>query len=342
MLVALLVLVVIEASARIDDRIMYGAPLLENYDVWRIYQVDGLGMHGRPYASYLKWKMNSLGYRGPEPRSGTILIATIGASETFGLYESEDNEYPRQLERNINRRLGRDAVSVVNAAYPGMSLTTSMRLLPDMLERVRPVVVTIYPSPSSYISLDGFDRVHGRRPPARPELRLTRRVGERLKEVLPRPVQNWMRKWVIEREVRRMGILPMDRLPKPNVDRFRSDTERMVGMLMERGVTPVLVTHATRFGESASPEDYPMLVAWRKFFPEMKEDGFVVMERQLNDVMRDVARERGLLLVDAARIMPPGQTCFADFSHLTDDGAARLARILDDAIAPVLTEKLKY
>jgi hypothetical protein len=48
-----------------------------------------MGQHGRPNAQYLKWKLNSLGFRGPELDPGATRILCVGSSETFGQYESE-------------------------------------------------------------------------------------------------------------------------------------------------------------------------------------------------------------------------------------------------------------
>lgn len=56
----------LEACARIDDYITEGAPLLSPYNEDTLYTYDALGKRGRPYARYLKWSLNSLGYRGPE------------------------------------------------------------------------------------------------------------------------------------------------------------------------------------------------------------------------------------------------------------------------------------
>src|SRR5262245_29854044 len=94
----------IELCARIDDYLVYGAPMWGAYNIDRIYEFDSLGRRGKPYAQFRKWKLNSLGYRGPEPANGSVRIVVFGASETFGLYESPDHEYPRLLERELNDR----------------------------------------------------------------------------------------------------------------------------------------------------------------------------------------------------------------------------------------------
>jgi lysophospholipase L1-like esterase len=112
-----------EASTRIEQALRYGAPLLGAYTYdSELFVRDAYGLHGRPRARFEKWELNSLGMRGPEPREideGGLRVACIGASETFGQYESEGGEWPRRLERLLlDAGVG---ASVVNAALPGMS-----------------------------------------------------------------------------------------------------------------------------------------------------------------------------------------------------------------------------
>src|SRR5580704_16764560 len=94
--------------------------------------------------------------RGPDiplaKPPGTLRVVTAGASETFGLYESPDREFPRQLEDTLRARLCGDPVEVLNAAIFGMSLPT---LEQDLRLRVRPLdpdVVVLYPTPVQYLN----------------------------------------------------------------------------------------------------------------------------------------------------------------------------------------------
>ena len=51
-LAAVLALVTLELSARVDDWISHDAPLLQDYDIERIYAFDELGRRGKPNGSY--------------------------------------------------------------------------------------------------------------------------------------------------------------------------------------------------------------------------------------------------------------------------------------------------
>jgi hypothetical protein len=80
-----------------------------------------------------------------------------------------------------------------------------------------------------------------------------------------------------------------------------------------------------------------MLVSWRRFYPMLKEDGFLPMEATMNDVMRRAARDRNVLLVDAARDLPSGPEYFGDFVHFTDKGSAAFSSIVARQLQPELS-----
>ena len=134
------------------------------YDVETLYTFDSLGKTGKPGAQYLKWKLNSYGLRGPDLHANRFRVMCLGSSETFGLYEQEDGEWPRQLEHILNQRAGRPAFDVINAAYPGMSLLTTLKRLPGWLGELQPKVVVVYPSLASYIWLPALAAAPTSRP----------------------------------------------------------------------------------------------------------------------------------------------------------------------------------
>jgi lysophospholipase L1-like esterase len=338
---AVIAVITMEVCARVDDYVSHKAPLLEPYNIGRIYEFDDLGARGKPGATYLKWKLNNLGFRGPDLKQGGLRVVCLGSSETFGLYESEGGEYPRQLERELNRNLGTDQVQVINIAYPGMSLSASLRRLPQVLSTVQPRYATIYPSLAAYIDLGALQppKPGFRPPPPSPwEPRLKSRIETMVKQMLPESLQTRVRAWQIERAERNAPV--MDRLPEENVARFKEDVLRTVRTMQEHGVTPILMTHATLFGNSVDEDERPVLIAWRKFYPNLREDGFLDMERRMNDVIRQVAEEQNVPLLDLAQKMPSGRTYFVEFVHFTDQGAARMGKLIADFLSPMIRQRV--
>jgi hypothetical protein len=334
-------LVTLEVCARIDDAVSYGAPFIGPYDNETLYTYDHLGKTGKPGSRYLKWRLNSLGFRGPDLQRGRFRIMCIGSSETFGLYESENGEWPRKLEHILTKRARRPAFEVVNASYPGLSLATTLLRLPDWLNKIQPRIVVVYPTLANYIWLPSIV-APSTTPPKQPffKPRIAGRFETLLKSALPEPLQDRIRAFQTERAARKFKSV-MPRIPEENVVRFRQDLEALVDQVDRAGAGIVLVTHATLFGDRVRDEYRPILRQWRRFFPMLAEEGFLDMETRLNQVIRDVAVKRGKLLVDAARQMPSGHKTFVEFVHFTDEGAETFADLVADQIDPVV-ESLAY
>ena len=328
-------LATLEICARLDDYFSYGAPLWTRYAIDQIYEFDSIGRRGKPYAQFRKWKLNSLGYRGPELKPGLTRIVVLGASETFGLYEGAGHEFPRQLERRLNERAGKDQFSVVNAAYAGMPLTAMIPRVPEIASRLNPRVALIYPSPASYIWLPWLRTERAPRQPVL-DIRLKEQMSTVTKEVIPMAIQNWFRAREIARGVSVYGVV--DRVPEENVQRFKQDLQRLAAELRSHNIEPVIVTHAHRFHDPPLPEEEDMLFAWRKAYPMLKEDGFVDMEKRMNDAIRTLGAgtSEHYTVIDAAPQIPPGPTYFADFSHFTDEGSVKMGQVLANGLYPVL------
>lgn len=330
-------LLVMEAAARVDDYLRDGAPILMPYTINTIFRASPFGREGVPGARYAKWQMNSLGYRGPEPAQGRVKLLTFGASETFGMYEAANLEYPRRLESLLNQG-GNEDYSVINIALPGIRVGRTAYLA-HALERTQAKVVVIYPSPANYIgTIEPFCRTADS--PAAIKLglgdyvRLAGKIEQLIKQTVPVSVMTYLREFSIWRETRHSEILPV--VPPASVDAFAADLQCVIDVVRANGAEPVLATHATYFGRSLRPEDRAMLVAWRRFYPELEEAGFLDLEQRANAAIRIIAQQQRVALADAEQGIPPGPQYFADFVHFTDAGAERMAELVAQAIVSEL------
>lgn len=317
----------LEVCARLEDTLTQDAPFLGAYHQNILYDKPGADFHGIPGARYLKWQLNSMGYRGPEPRAGEFRVACVGASETFGLYETAGGEWPRQLDELLRAK----GATVVNTAYPGSNLRTHLHQAPRMINIVKPDLIVLYTSVAAYIHPDFYGVLKAGAPPAH-ELRLATKAKELFRRTIPAPWMLPLRNRQIESAMRGRESEITSRIPPENVALFERDLNQLLDYYASRHIPVIVVTHANRFGASVSPEERPMLTAWRQAYPMLREEGFLDMENQLNDRLRQVAAARGLPLVDAAREVPAGPRYFADFVHFTDEGAAILARLVNGAI----------
>jgi lysophospholipase L1-like esterase len=339
--------VVLEVCARVDDVVTYDAPFWGTYNDDILLQRDSIGKWGRPGARYAKWQLNSLGYRGPELRVGSIRILTMGASETFGLYEAPGEEFPRQLERDLNSWAGKDLFQVVNVAFAGETLPTSILRVPQIVEQIHPSYALIYPDLSSYIWMSvkpfasNVPAQDGTRSGPKFESRLSVRIENVLKQALPVAIQDQLWKISMRREIASRHYVILDRLPEDRFEHFRQDLQTLVAALRDHQVQPVLVTHATIFSKPLAESDQISLTHWRKIYPMLKEEGFLDMERRMNDVIRQTAAEDHIPLIDADKEMPHGPKYFADFVHFTTYGAGVMASTLANGLEPLLNSQLQ-
>jgi hypothetical protein len=326
-----------EICARVDDYMEEGAPLFGNHAMSAMLTHDDFGVVGRPYGHFGKWKLNALGYRGPDIHPDTLKIISIGASETFGMGESAGMEYPRQLERVINSRRPDLHVEVVNVAYAGQSLRTVSHRIDKIVDTLSPRMAILYPSFLGYINdasigqpdqLDWVQEPHGFH---------SRIEGKMLSSIdrLPQWAEDLRYRYHIWRAVRKNRVI-VDTIPESHVDQFRLDLRAVLDGLQQRHVCPVLVTHATFFGQSVEPNERYMLTAWRRFEPNLADNGWLDVERRMNEVIRQEARERDLPLVEAADVLS-GPENFTDWVHFTNKGANKMANLIaDKVIAPGL------
>lgn len=333
LLLGLIALATMELGARLDDHLRHGAPMVGRYDFDGLFMFDGRVVRGIPNARYEHFQLNSLGMRGPEPRlvPGERRVMLYGASEIFGLYESEGHELASQLEAQLKRSGA--AVEVINAGIPGMRVGSGTLYLKEVGERLHPDVVLIYPTPTHYIGVTHPQCSRAPRAPlgpddGQPSSRLAAKAIDRVKGLLPQPVMTLARRTAIALKHEKA----QERIGDASLAAFRTDLECAVAAVRAIGAKPVLATHANRFGVVAQPGTEGWLTGWRMQYPELAEGGFVDLENRSNDIVKDVAAALHLPLVDAAAALGGQPGLFADHAHFTDAGAAAMARVVADTL----------
>jgi hypothetical protein len=351
---------VFELTCRIEDWVMYRMPIDSPYrSVEDLLVRDADGMHGRPNAQFEKWVMNALGTRGPAatvvPSPGIIRVITVGASETFGLRESPNQEYPRQLEESLTVRRSRPRctdssaipsvrVEVLNAAFAGMTVPTIDQDVRNRLRRFRPTIVVAYPSPVAYLENlrpvaaqpDSTSRstpsaAHGLYPRSRD------RVREQLKQMLPEFVKSRLRQRQTDLVTRghdaawRFTAVPSDRLAA-----FDSDLRRLVGTIRSVGAQPVLVSHGNAFfGRNTFDRD--QLIAWQKIFPRATGRTLISFDSLARLITLKVGADSNVTVADAApRLGAAPAAAFADAVHFTDLGASIMASLVADGVTSAI------
>jgi hypothetical protein len=360
-LILVVCLVSFETATRMDDWVRFGAPPWSPVAVEEeLLTRDSLGEHGKPHARFQKWALNNLGMRGPAvvivKPARLLRVVTAGASETFGLYESLDREYPRQLEDSLRSALTRDhcdgvRVEVLNAAIFGMTLPSVDQ---DLRTRVRPLhpdVVVLYPTPAQYLA----DSTPRAATPAgvseqdtatwyavlRP--RAVSRLRDQVKGMLPAWTMTLLRQQIIDANISgrskdwRFLAVPDERLAS-----YDRDLRHIIGTIRAIGARPVIMTHANLFMapvRADTGERSAQLIAWQRSYPRATAPVLPAFDSAAAAVTLRAARDSDVPAVDLAaaiRDMPPPRATeiFRDYAHFSDAGSAMVAGML----RPVVTE----
>jgi hypothetical protein len=124
----------------------------------------------------------------------------------------------------------------------------------------------------------------------------------------------------------------------PFIAAYKSRVEQLADTCLAWGILPVFVTQPNQFGfgkDSLTGTDLAL-------FPCDPNDdqlnGGLMWEmlERYNDVVRGLPAEKGVPVIDLARLMPKNSLYYYDMSHFTNRGAEEVSGILATAMMPIL------
>lgn len=118
-------------------------------------------------------------------------------------------------------------------------------------------------------------------------------------------------------------------------DELRKSLETFVGICQARGIRPVLMTQANRL--KAEPDEL-VRNAVKKVEAQFVIDyaGYRDLYESCNQVIRDVGRDRGVLVIDLAARVPQEREYMYDMCHFNDHGSQYVAEIIAEDLGAVL------
>ena len=306
-------------------------PLLSTPDRTRdLVLHDALGIRGKPNGRYGRWRLNSAGFRGPEiarqPASGCRRVIVLGASESFGLYESDGKEYPAQLASRL-RAAG--CYEVVNASLFGLTLPGITRMWESWARHFGSQTVIVYPTPSFYLNPNPPGPPGEPPPPDPGPPWWTPRLMGRAFDLIEYPAFIQRRRVAadaaaLEAEHDRAWFY--EAVPADRVALFESDLDALVTAIEAARASPLLVTHATGFHRPPSADQIDALESWRLRMRKPRGQVLLGFEDEARQATLRVAQRRGVAVVDAAGLMNGRDSLFADdLLHFNDRGASVMA-----------------
>jgi len=114
--------------------------------------------------------------------------------------------------------------------------------------------------------------------------------------------------------------------------------ERLLTICRRHKMIPVLVTQPVLYGNCVDPTTG---VNFAHKFVAKHMDGATAWKvlELYNDVVRQVGRDQGVLVIDLARRMPKDSRYYFDLMHYTNAGAEKVADIIATQLTPYLAQK---
>ena len=260
------------------------------------------------------------------------------ASASYGedIYVSPDLIFPTLLADYLTER-GRPT-EMLNASHAGESINSNTRELESASSKWRPDAAILY---QMSLDIDIMSRrLLGQEEtglPGAPE-----NGGEAVQDVGSGAnvfVQVYERTTIFRTLKELIGgyasqqrILSADLGPEA-APRFREKVRRFVARCRESGVEPVLCTFASGY-DVRNYRSTPVAIrnAVFRYNIYLSLEGWVKTIDMFNDVIRDVAAQTGVPLIDVAGDIGGRPEYFRDFIHFNRDGHAEVARLMADGL----------
>lgn len=295
------------------------------------------------------YHINEKGYRGHnfelKKPAGKIRIIFYGGSNVFDIWMPDDEDWPHRVERILNEN-GFPQVEIINAGVPGHASFDSFGRLwseghifgPDyvvfcgawndikkhfrfaepLLRQMQPYVEDSDPRLNYKGRLDRFLCEHSQ---------LFVRVRQRY--------YDWKLNADLEGEVvQRDGTFNFD-LQEEALKQYKLNVQLFVDCAKDVGAVPVLMTEArlairaNRQNENGDAQPKG----------RSSDDTLLTAYERIEQILRDVARDKNAVLVDSSKELNGKPEFFTDRVHLTERGSSELARLVAQEMTRLLKER---
>ena len=313
------------------------------------YRVEG----AKKLDSEIVLHHNSHGLRGPEiPKDfgATTSFVTVGGSTTACVGLTETHAWPYLLEKRLTERYSDFWLN--NAGLNGHSTFGHIMLFRQVLSKLRPDYAILLFGVND-VGRDDLNEYDAKVNPSHADgfTPIVRRS-----ELLSLLQVIWRSLRAYDLGLARNGEVDFDTLGnlvydaqlaqldiEEHLRKFIPKYENRVRLLVSEsraaGIEPILMTQPAVYGAGIDPES-------QRDLGVMDIDGkpgqlrWELLELY-NEVTRRVARDAGVMLIDAARAMPKDSRLYSDFIHYSKAGARKMAEIVGIALEEaILTPKM--
>jgi len=326
LLVVVLMLALTEGALRFRQWIKYG----HSGQLSTIYTTDqdtGLRLLVAK-SSTRTISINSLGFRGPpvkQPKpTGTMRLAFLGASTTFCAEVSgEELTWPYLVAQSLQDAIPDVNVDYVNAAVPGYTVGSSLQNLKTRVAPLAPDVIIIYHATND---LSRETR----------SLAIEQGIYEDGKAEETSKLAEYSLLWyLVEKNLKlnhlqRSAMTDKGRLvfsPEALGAQFRKELTSLVMEARKAAGIVALATFSYQMRSEQTPERQLAAAESALYYmPFMTPHGLIEAFTQYNEIIRDVARETGSVIIDGDTDIAADSEHFNDSVHFKDAGSVAMAK----------------
>lgn len=277
---------------------------------------------------------NALGLRGPQleqPKpAGRLRLAFLGGSTTFCMEASSDAAtWPALVRDRVAAALPDRTVDYVNAGVPGAALPEMHALWRAVVRQTQPDLVVLYEATNDLASDTR-------------KLALERGLIDGNPSELSWLGQRSLLVGLVEKNLKLSarqggGGKALDFDAAALSAGFKARYAALVDEIASSGARVVLVTFAARVRPGLAPDALEAaMLSSRYYAPYLSAEGAIAGFAAYNARIRELAREKDVLLVEGEDDIPADAAHYTDSVHLTDLGMVRQAERVSKALVEAL------
>jgi lysophospholipase L1-like esterase len=299
---------------------------------------------------------NWLGFRGENPPKNFadyLTIIAVGGSTTHCRYISEGKTWVDLLGEKLKKSFPK--LWINNAGCDGQTTFGHLILMEDIIVKLRPKVVLFLVGANDQRYEDS--QIHDRH--------LLRKknnsyLGEFIESLLARSeVHYYLINFIRYYKARKWDMLhnPVDfmksnykEVTETQIEEAKEEHRKkhlksyvirlinLIELSRENNIEPVLITQPYLLGKGIDDRTGVDLATVDAHSSGNGKMAWEILELY-NDVVRQVAQDHQVLIIDLARELPKSSRNFYDFFHYTNEGSAEIANIIYQHLNPFLQQK---
>ncbi|MDD5173288.1 MAG: SGNH/GDSL hydrolase family protein [Candidatus Omnitrophica bacterium] len=323
-------LLIMEAGVRIRQYVKYGTAA--SYAGGHMEKDPGSGLNiPSPGTETRSLKINSRSFRGPEPEdpkpADRIRIAFLGSSTTFcAEVNGEEKTWPYLVWRDLQNAYPGIKMDYVNASVPGYLVWKDVINLERRVKPLRPDIIIIYEGPND---LSWWANAL---------------AGKQGKEIYK---NGWLEKYSLAYDIIKKNFVIFITQQKAKSERerlkfkpgelsvnFRKELAGLIDAAKRTAPVVVIATISYKMRREQTDDEKLRNANTALFYmPSMGLSGLLDAHEEYNRVIRETAKEKGVILVDKELMIPGEDAYFEDSIHFSAKGCELMAKRVVDSLS---------